>query len=92
MTLDELLALDEIEDVADWREQVKGEVDTLTAGMTARTEELQSKLDAAERKATELAARNYELIVAATADPEPAPDPGQDEDDTEITDLFEKEN
>lgn len=67
MTLDELLAMDEIEDLTEWRDGVSKGVADITAGMQARLSELEEKLAEAERKYQETAARNYELMVAATA-------------------------
>lgn len=97
MTLDELLAMDEIEDLTEWRNGVSQGVADLSAGMQARLSELEEKLTEAERKYNEVAARNYELMVAATA-----PSDGDDEESEEsqeeiavksIADLFaDKEN
>lgn len=97
MTLDELLAMDEIEDLSEWRNGVSQGVADLSAGMQARLSELEEKLTEAERKYQEVAARNYELMVAATA---PAPDEGDEGEETQeeiaeksIDDLFaDKEN
>lgn len=97
MTLDELLAMDEIEDLSEWRNGVSQGVADLSAGMQARLSELEEKLTEAERKYQEVAARNYELMVAATA---PAPDDdGEGAESQEeiaeksIDDLFaDKEN
>ena len=80
MTLDELLALDEIEDLTEWRNGVSQGVADLSAGMQARLSELEEKLTEAERKYQETAARNYELMVAATA---PACDEGSDPDESQ---------
>lgn len=71
MTLDELLTMEEIEDLPEWRSAVSQGVADLSAGMQARLSEAEEKLTEAERKYQEVAARNYELMVAATA---PAPD------------------
>lgn len=97
MTLDELLAMDEIEDLPDWRDGVRQGVADLSAGMQARLSELEEKLTEAERRYQETAARNYELMVAATA---PAPDEGSEVEESQeeiaeksIGDLFaDKEN
>ena len=97
MTLDELLAMDEIEDLSEWRAGVSQGVADLSAGMQARLSELEEKLTEAERKYQEVAARNYELMVAATA---PAPDAGGAREESQdeiaaksIDDLFAvKEN
>lgn len=97
MTLDELLAMDEIEDLTDWRNGVSQGVADLSAGMQARLSELEDKLTEAERKYQEVAARNYELMVAATA---PAGDEVSDPEESQeeiaeksIDDLFaDKEN
>lgn len=92
MTLDELLAMDEIEDLSEWRNGVSQGVADLSAGMQARLSELEEKLTEAERKYQEVAARNYELMVAATA---PAPDEGEEGEESpeeiaekSIDDLF----
>lgn len=79
MTLDELLAMDEIEDLSEWRAGVSQGVADLTAGMQARLSELDEKLAETERKYQEVAARNYELMVAATA---PAGDEGSDPEES----------
>lgn len=97
MTLDELLAMDEIEDLTEWRNGVSQGVADLSAGMQARLSELEEKLTEAERKYQETAARNYELMVAATApvgdedsDPEESP---EEIAEKSIDDLFaDKEN
>lgn len=97
MTLDELLAMDEIEDLPEWRDGVSQGVTDLSAGMQARISELEEKLTEAERKYQETAARNYELMVAATA---PAGDEGSDTEESQeeiaeksINGLFaDKEN
>lgn len=97
MTLDELLAMDEIEDLSEWRAGVTQGVADLSAGMQARLSELEEKLTEAERRYQETAARNYELMVAATA---PAHDEGGEGEKSQeeiaeksIDDLFaDKEN
>lgn len=97
MTLDELLAMDEIEDLSEWRNGVSQGVADLSAGMQARLSELEEKLTEAERKYQETAARNYELMVAATA---PVADEGEEGEESQeeiaeksIDDLFaDKEN
>lgn len=97
MPLDELLAMDEIEDLSEWRKGVSQGVADLSAGMQARLSELEEKLTEAERKYQEVAARNYELMVAATA---PASDEGEEGEESQeeiaeksIDDLFaDKEN
>ena len=93
MTLDELLAMDEIEDLSEWRDGVSQGVADLSAGMQARLSELEEKLTEAERKYQETAARNYELMVAATAPA--AGDEGSDSEESQeeiaeksIDDLF----
>lgn len=97
MTLDELLAMDEIEDLSEWRNGVSQGVADLSAGMQARLSELEEKLTETERKYQEVAARNYELMVAATA---PTADEGEEGEESQeeiaeksIADLFaDKEN
>ena len=97
MTLDELLAMDEIEDLSEWRNGVSQGVADLSAGMQARLSELEEKLTEAERKYQEVAARNYELMIAATApagDEDSVSEESQEEiAEKSIADLFEdKEN
>lgn len=97
MTLDELLEMDEIEDLSVWRDDVSQGVADLSAGMQAHLSELEEKLAEAERKYQEVAARNYELMVAATApaDGDAAEDEESQEEIAErsINDLFaDKEN
>lgn len=97
MTLDELLAMDEIEDLSEWRNGVSQGVADLSAGMQARLSELEEKLAEAERRYQETAARNYELMIAATA---PADGEGEEDEESQeeiaeksIDDLFaDKEN
>lgn len=97
MTLDELLATDEIEDLSEWRAGVAQGVADLSAGMQARLTELEEKLAEAERRYQETAARNYELMVAATA---PSADEGGEVEESQeeiaaksIADLFvDKDN
>jgi hypothetical protein len=97
MTLDELLAMDEIENLSEWRNGVSQGVADLSAGMQARLSELEEKLAEAERRYQETAARNYELMIAATA---PAADEGEEGEESHeeiaeksIDDLFaDKEN
>lgn len=97
MTLDELLSMEDIEDVAAWRGDVSTGVADLSAGFEARLSELEEKLAESERKYQEVAARNYELMVAATA---PVPDEGGESEESpeeiaekSIDDLFaDKEN
>ena len=97
MTLDELLAMDEIEDLTEWRNGVSQGVADISAGMQARLSELEEKLTEAESKYQEVAARNYELMVAATA---PADGDGEEGEESQeeiaeksIDDLFaDKEN
>lgn len=97
MTLDELLAMDEIEDLPEWRDGVAQGVADLSAGMQSRLAELEEKLTESERKYQETAARNYELMIAATA---PTDDEGEAREESQeeiaeksIDDLFaDKEN
>lgn len=86
MTLDELLAMDEIEDLSEWRNDVSQGVADLSAGMQARISEIEEKLAEAEQKYQETAARNYELMIAATA---PAGDDGEEGEKTQ-EDIAEK--
>lgn len=97
MTLEELLAMDEIEDLTEWRDGVSQGVADLSAGMQARLSELEERLTEAERRYQETAARNYELMIAATT---PAAGEGDEPEESQeeiaeksIDDLFaDKEN
>lgn len=67
-------------------------VGQISEGANARISELETALAAAEEKATNLAARNYELIIAATAQ-EAADDNPTDEitdEDRDVKTLFGK--
>ena len=68
-------------------------VGQISEGANARISELETALAAAEEKATNLAARNYELIIAATAQEaaqEPQADPEPTEEDKDVSSLFGK--
>lgn len=67
-------------------------VGQISEGANARISELETALAAAEEKATNLAARNYELIIAATAQ-EAAEEKPTDEitdEDRDVKTLFGK--
>ena len=67
-------------------------VGQISEGANARISELETALAAAEEKATDLAARNYELIIAATAQ-EAAEEKPTDEitdEDRDVKTLFGK--
>lgn len=67
-------------------------VGQVSEGANARISELETALAAAEEKATNLAARNYELIIAATAQ-EAAEEKPTDEitdEDRDVKTLFGK--
>ena len=94
MTLDELLAMEDVEDVAAWRGDVSAGVADLSAGFEARLAELEDKLTEAEKKYQETAARNYELIQAATAPVDNKGDAEVDEEEAAadaVDSLFVKE-
>lgn len=92
MTLDELLNLEEIEDVNEWRAGVREGVDGLSAGFEARLAELEDKLAEATSKYNETAARNYELLLAATEAPADEPEESEEPDgETAIADLFKED-
>lgn len=94
MTLDELLAMEEIEDLDEWRTNVREGVDGLSAGFQARLAELEDKLTEATNKYNETAARNYELLLAATEAPAVDED-GEDKEEPTgedaINDLFKED-
>lgn len=69
MDLLELLALDEIEDYQAWHGSVKDAFGLYDEGTKARIAELETALAEAEQKYTEVAARNYELMLAVTDAP-----------------------
>lgn len=97
MTLDELLAVDAIDDLSAWRENLGSEIENLRAGSAARIEELEHELAEANAKNTDLAARNYELLVAATAadaaedeERRAVEDEEKAEKEMDVTELFEE--
>lgn len=92
MTLEELLAMDEIEDLGAWRNDVSTGVADLSAGFEARLAELEEQLNEATKKYQETAARNYELMIAATGEPKEE-EPAEEEPDPKeaITDLFKED-
>lgn len=92
MTLEELLAMDEIEDMGAWRNDVSTGVADLSAGFEARLAELEEQLNEATKKYQETAARNYELMIAATGEPKEE-EPAEEEPDPKeaITDLFKED-
>lgn len=71
-------------------------IDTVSDGAEARIAELESQLADAEDRYTQTAARNYELMLAATGPAEPTPDDGEqgdgEPDDTAIIDSLFKED
>lgn len=92
MTLEELLAMDEIEDMGAWRNDVSTGVADLSAGFEARLAELEEQLNEATKRYQETAARNYELMIAATGEPKEE-EPAEEEPDPKeaITDLFKED-
>lgn len=67
-------------------------VGQISEGANARISELETALAAAEEKATNLAARNYELIIAATAQEAAEEKPNDEitEEDRDVKTLFGK--
>lgn len=93
MTLDELLAMEEIADINAWRGDVTAGVNDLSAGFQARLAEIEEQLKEMEAKYQETAARNYELMIAATGEP-PAEEAEEDEEanpEEAITELFKED-
>jgi hypothetical protein len=68
MTLDELLAMEEVEDWGAWRGEVSNAYQTVNAGFNARVEELESEVAEWKKKYEETAAHNYELMRAVTGE------------------------
>lgn len=69
-------------------------IDTVSDGAQARIAELESQLADAEDRYTQTAAKNYELMLAATG--EPAPEGGEDapeaeSDEDAINSLFRED-
>ncbi len=99
MDFDEVLAqydnIHDTEGIPGFRETLVSygqSVGQISEGANARINELETALAAAEDKATNLAARNYELIIAATAQ-EAAEEPAADEpteEDKDVKSLFGK--
>lgn len=71
-----------------------GEFGRVSEGVNARISELENALAELEKKYTATAARNYELMAAATAAADVAEDDGEAaaeaDDDGDISDLFEE--
>lgn len=70
-----------------------GGLRTASEGANARIAELEQAVDDLEAKYQQTAAKNWELMQAMTADPEPEPEPGEDEGEDEgdpFADLFEE--
>lgn len=67
-------------------------VGQISEGANARISELETALAAAEEKATNLAARNYELIIAATAQEAAEEKPADEitDEDRDVKTLFGK--
>ena len=67
-------------------------VGQISEGANARISELETALAAAEEKATNLAARNYELIIAATAQEAAEEEPTDEitDEDRDVKTLFGK--
>jgi hypothetical protein len=97
MDFDEVLSqydnIHDVEGIPGFRETLVSygqSVGQVSEGANARISELETALAAAEEKATNLAARNYELLIAATAqeaskEPEPT-EPS--EEDKDVSTLF----
>lgn len=69
-------------------------IDTVSDGANARIAELESQLADAEDRYTQTAAKNYELMLAATGEPAPeggevTPEDASDED--RINSLFKED-
>ena len=70
-----------------------GGLRTASEGANARIAELEQAVADLEAKYQQTAAKNWELMQAMTADPEPEPEPGEDEGEDEedpFADLFEE--
>lgn len=70
-------------------------IDTVSDGAEARIAELESQLADAEDRYTQTAARNYELMLAATGPAEQpsdeTPDDGEPDDEAIIDSLFKED-
>lgn len=70
-----------------------GGLRTASEGANARIAELEQAVADMEAKYQQTAAKNWELMQAMTAEPEPEPEPGADEGEEEgdpFADLFEE--
>lgn len=70
-----------------------GALSEVSAGADAKIDELTSQLAEAEDRYKATAAKNYELMLAATDKPEPEPEPedGEVGEDYEVETLFGEE-
>lgn len=68
MTLEELLAMEEVEDWGAWRGDVANAYQNVSAGYNAKVEELEASVADWKKKYEETAAHNYELMRAVTSE------------------------
>lgn len=96
MAIEDIYAmLDALEgvEVGGIRDAIGAEFGTVTEGANARIEELTSKLADTEKALTDMKARNFDLMTAATAPANPGEDEGEEnEEEYKVDDLFKKED
>ena len=68
MTLEELLAMEEVEDWGAWRGDVANAYQNVSAGYNAKVEELEASVAEWKKKYEETAAHNYELMRSVTSE------------------------
>lgn len=75
------------------REAIGTEFATVTEGAQARIAELETALNESEKALTDMKARNFDLMTAATTKVEDGEDEDTETDKTyEVDDLFEEED
>lgn len=70
MTIEELLAMEDIEDMGVWKDSIRDEYANVSEGYQAKVKEMEATIAELEKKYEETAARNYELMLAVTDKPE----------------------
>ena len=96
MAIEDVYALlDAFEDVdtTGVREAIANEFATVSEGAQARIAELEAALGESEKALTDMKARNFDLMTAATTKVEDGEDEDTETDKTyEVDDLFEEED
>lgn len=74
------------------RDAIGTEFDTVSAGAQAKIAELQGKLDESNTALTDMKARNFDLMTAATGKVDESEDEDAETNDYKVDDLFKEED